>query len=41
MVVNQLQHQKEAEFYPIAFVDDDPNKQNLGLSGIFVMGHKR
>ena len=28
MVVRQLQHNKEADLYPIAFVDDDRNKQN-------------
>ncbi|KMN46582.1 MULTISPECIES: polysaccharide biosynthesis protein [Bacillus] len=38
MVVRQLQHNKEADLYPIAFVDDDGNKQKLEIYNVPVVG---
>ena len=38
MVVCQLQHNKEADLYPIAFVDDDRNKQKLEIYNVPVIG---
>ncbi|WP_166702793.1 polysaccharide biosynthesis protein [Bacillus albus] len=38
MVVRQLQHNKEADLYPIAFVDDDRNKQKLEIYNVLVVG---
>ncbi|MET3697032.1 FlaA1/EpsC-like NDP-sugar epimerase [Bacillus oleivorans] len=38
MVVRQLIHNKEAELKPIAFIDDDPNKQRLEYLGLSVVG---
>ncbi|BCA34288.1 polysaccharide biosynthesis protein [Bacillus thuringiensis] len=38
MVVRQLQHNKEADLYPIAFVDDDRNKQKLEIYNVPVIG---
>lgn len=38
MVVRQLQHNKEADLYPIAFVDDDRNKQRLEIYNVPVVG---
>ncbi|WP_242281623.1 nucleoside-diphosphate sugar epimerase/dehydratase, partial [Bacillus cereus group sp. BfR-BA-01454] len=38
MVVRQLQHNKEADLYPIAFVDDDRNKQKLEIYNVPVVG---
>ncbi|WIG36685.1 polysaccharide biosynthesis protein [Bacillus toyonensis] len=38
MVVRQLQHNKEADLYPIAFVDDDKNKQKLEIYNVPVVG---
>ncbi|PEJ71695.1 polysaccharide biosynthesis protein [Bacillus wiedmannii] len=38
MVVRQLQHNKDAELYPIAFVDDDRNKQRLEIYNVQVIG---
>ncbi len=38
MVVRQLQHNKEADLYPIAFVDDDSNKQKLEIYNVPVVG---
>lgn len=38
MVVRQLQHNKEADLYPIAFVDDDKNKQKLEIYNVPVIG---
>ncbi|OFD36891.1 polysaccharide biosynthesis protein [Bacillus mycoides] len=38
MVVRQLLHNKEADLYPIAFVDDDRNKQKLEIYNVSVVG---
>ncbi|MGG0276191.1 polysaccharide biosynthesis protein [Bacillus rhizoplanae] len=38
MVVRQLQQNKEAELYPVAFVDDDRNKQRLEIYNVPVVG---
>ncbi|HFK1733152.1 TPA: polysaccharide biosynthesis protein [Bacillus pacificus] len=38
MVVRQLQHNKEADLYPVAFVDDDRNKQKLEIYNVPVVG---
>ncbi|MEC0073514.1 nucleoside-diphosphate sugar epimerase/dehydratase [Bacillus anthracis] len=38
MVVRQLQHNREADLYPIAFVDDDKNKQKLEIYNVPVVG---
>ncbi|HDR7621604.1 TPA: polysaccharide biosynthesis protein [Bacillus mycoides] len=38
MVARQLQHNKEADLYPIAFVDDDKNKQKLEIYNVPVVG---
>ncbi|HDR6309269.1 TPA: polysaccharide biosynthesis protein [Bacillus cereus] len=38
MVVRQLQHNKEADLYPIVFVDDDRNKQKLEIYNVPVVG---
>ncbi|MED1409496.1 MULTISPECIES: polysaccharide biosynthesis protein [Bacillus] len=38
MVVRQLQHNKEVDLYPIAFVDDDRNKQKLEIYNVPVVG---
>jgi len=38
MVVRQLLHNKEADLYPIAFVDDDKNKQKLEIYNVPVVG---
>ncbi|EJQ45307.1 hypothetical protein IEQ_04481 [Bacillus cereus BAG6X1-2] len=37
MVVRQLQHNREADLYPIAFVDDDRNKQKLEIYNVPVV----
>jgi FlaA1/EpsC-like NDP-sugar epimerase len=37
-IVQALLHQEQSEFLPIAFVDDDPNKQNLTVYGVPVLG---
>ena len=38
MVVRQLQPHKEADLYPVAFVDDDRNKQKLEIYNVPVVG---
>lgn len=38
LVVKQLKHQREAEFYPMGFIDDDPKKQKLEVLGVPVLG---
>ncbi|MBT2616769.1 MULTISPECIES: nucleoside-diphosphate sugar epimerase/dehydratase [unclassified Bacillus (in: firmicutes)] len=38
MVVRQLLKNSEADLYPVAFVDDDPNKYKLQIYGIPVIG---
>ncbi|MEK4739725.1 MULTISPECIES: polysaccharide biosynthesis protein [Bacillus] len=38
MVIRQLLHNKEADLYPIAFVDDDRNKQKLEIYNVPVVG---
>ncbi|WP_339210621.1 nucleoside-diphosphate sugar epimerase/dehydratase [Aeribacillus sp. FSL K6-8210] len=38
MVVRQLLRNKEAELYPVAFVDDDPKKQQLDILNVPVAG---
>jgi FlaA1/EpsC-like NDP-sugar epimerase len=38
MVVRQLQHNKEADLFPIVFVDDDKNKQKLEIYNVPVVG---
>ncbi|PGY13304.1 polysaccharide biosynthesis protein [Bacillus cereus] len=38
MVVRQLLHNKEVDLYPIAFVDDDRNKQKLEIYNVPVVG---
>ncbi|MCM3617933.1 polysaccharide biosynthesis protein [Sutcliffiella horikoshii] len=38
MVARQLLHNRDAEFMPVAFVDDDPKKQKLQILDIPVLG---
>lgn len=38
MVVRQLLHNRTAELFPVAFVDDDPKKHHLEVMGIPVLG---
>ncbi|OQR54354.1 hypothetical protein CDB3_24655 [Bacillus sp. CDB3] len=38
MVVRQLLHNKDADLYPIVFVDDDRNKQKLEIYNVPVVG---
>ncbi|MES5952586.1 nucleoside-diphosphate sugar epimerase/dehydratase [Bacillus fungorum] len=38
MVVRQLKQNKETDLYPVAFVDDEPNKQKLEIYGVPVVG---
>ncbi|MDQ6423276.1 nucleoside-diphosphate sugar epimerase/dehydratase [Paenibacillus sp. LHD-117] len=38
MLVRQLLSNSDTELYPVAFVDDDPHKQNLDIMGIPVCG---
>lgn len=38
MVVRQLLRNKDAELYPVAFVDDDPKKQKLDILNVPVAG---
>ncbi|MDM5332834.1 nucleoside-diphosphate sugar epimerase/dehydratase [Ureibacillus composti] len=38
MLVKNIQHNEHPEYHPIAFVDDDPNKQNLTLMNVKVSG---
>lgn len=38
MLVRNIQHNEHPEYHPIAFVDDDPNKQNLTLMNVKVSG---
>ncbi|MEH6889060.1 nucleoside-diphosphate sugar epimerase/dehydratase [Bacillus sp. JJ864] len=38
MVVRQLQRNKEADLHPVAFVDDDKNKQRLEIYNVPVVG---
>ncbi len=40
-VVKQLKHQRDAEFYPIGFIDDDPKKQRLEVLGVPVLGTRK
>lgn len=37
MIVKELKH-TDSEYYPIAFIDDDPNKFNLEVLGVPVIG---
>ncbi|MGX2961392.1 polysaccharide biosynthesis protein [Peribacillus sp. JNUCC 23] len=38
MVARQLLKNKDADLLPVAFIDDNPNKQNLDILGIPVIG---
>ena len=38
MVARQLLKNNDADLYPVAFVDDDPNKHKLQIYGIEVKG---
>jgi FlaA1/EpsC-like NDP-sugar epimerase len=38
MVARQLRQNPEVELFPVAFIDDDPKKQNLEILGIPVIG---
>ncbi|MBM7610261.1 FlaA1/EpsC-like NDP-sugar epimerase [Lysinibacillus composti] len=38
MLVRNIQHNEHPEYHPIAFVDDDSNKQNLTLMNVKVSG---
>ncbi|MGE7629859.1 MULTISPECIES: polysaccharide biosynthesis protein [Bacillus cereus group] len=38
MVVRQLKQNKETDLYPVAFVDDEPNKQKLEIYNVPVVG---
>jgi len=38
MVVRELKHSRRSELYPIAFIDDDLQKQNCEVMGIPVVG---
>lgn len=40
VVARELTHAKDSEVYPIGFIDDDPNKLGLVLSGIPVVGSR-
>jgi len=40
MVARQLKHNEEGELYPVAFIDDDPQKHNLTVMGLPVLGGK-
>lgn len=41
MLVRQLLSNSDTELYPVAFVDDDPNKTKLDIMGIPVVGSVR
>lgn len=38
MIARQLKHNPDVELYPVAFIDDDPNKQKLEILGLPVIG---
>ena len=38
LVAREMQTSHLADFYPVCFVDDDPQKQHLKIHGIMVMG---
>ena len=40
-VVQQMQRQPNLGYLPVAFVDDDPDKQGLKIHGLSVMGDRR
>ncbi len=39
LVVKELKHSK-SEYYPVAFIDDDPRKKGLEIMGVPVMGDR-
>ena len=39
MIARQLLKNNEADLYPVAFADDDPNKYKLQIYGIDVKGN--
>ena len=39
-LVKEMQQHPSSGFYPIAFIDDDPEKQNLCISGLLVVGDR-
>jgi FlaA1/EpsC-like NDP-sugar epimerase len=41
MVVRQLQHNPDAEIYPVAFIDDDFTKHRLEILGLPVVGGRK
>jgi Predicted nucleoside-diphosphate sugar epimerases len=41
MVVRELKHSERAELYPIAFIDDDQQKQNYEVVGVPVVGTRK
>ncbi|WP_449536939.1 polysaccharide biosynthesis protein [Ferdinandcohnia sp. Marseille-Q9671] len=38
MVARQLKHNQDSELYTVGFIDDNPNKHNLDILGIPVLG---
>jgi len=38
LIARELKHSPDNEFYPVAFIDDDPNKKSLELMGMPVLG---
>lgn len=38
MLVDELLHNDETDVYPVAFLDDDPKKQNLHVKGVPIVG---
>lgn len=41
LVVRELKHSPDTDLYPVAFIDDDPNKQLLEVVGIPVVGTRK
>lgn len=39
-LVQEMQRQPDRGYYPVAFIDDDPNKLNLNILGIPVVGNR-
>lgn len=39
-LVQEMQRQPDRGYYPVAFIDDDPNKLNLKILGIPVVGNR-
>ncbi len=40
MVLKELRHKPNSEYYPVAFVDDDPHKYMLEIQGVCVLGNR-